>query len=125
MTSRISDLVSVPLRQLVHARTGDKGNRLNIGVVCRDPTLYAALARVLTAERVGAIFASRRPGKVVRYELPRLSAFNFVLDDVLEGGVNASLGLDGHGKSLSFWLLAAEVEIAAECLTALGSTAQR
>ena len=54
-----------------------------------------------------AIFASRRPTRVVRYELPKLFAFNFVLDDVLEGGVNASLGLDGHGKALSFLLLAA------------------
>ena len=65
----------------------------------------------LTAERVTEIFASRRPAKVVRYDLPKLAAFNFVLDDVLEGGVNASLGLDGHGKSLSFLLLDAEIEI--------------
>jgi hypothetical protein len=65
----------------------------------------------VTAEFVADVFASRRPSQVVRYELPKLFALNFVLDDVLEGGVNASLGLDGHGKSLSFLLLGATVEI--------------
>jgi hypothetical protein len=101
----------VRLRDLVNARAGDKGNRLNLAVVCRDPRHYAAVAGALTADRVAAIFASRRPTKVVRYDLPKLAAFNFVLDDVLEGGVNASLGLDGHGKSLSFLLLDAKIEI--------------
>ncbi|HXD46191.1 MAG TPA: hypothetical protein VN655_13760 [Pseudolabrys sp.] len=103
----------VRLRDVVNARAGDKGNRLNLAVVCRDPQSYAAVARALTVEMVAAIFVSRRPAKVVRYDLPKLAAFNFVLDDVLEGGVNSSLGLDGHGKSLSFLLLDAEVEIAA------------
>ena len=65
----------------------------------------------VTAERVRGLFVSRRPASVARYDLPRLHAFNFVLDAVLEGGVNASLGLDGHGKSLSFLLLAATVRI--------------
>lgn len=112
--------VTVPLHRLVHARTGDKGDRLNIAVVCRDPALYTTLARLLTAERVAAVFAARRPRRVVRYELPNLAAFNFVLDDVLDGGVNASLGLDGHGKSLSFLLLAATVEIEADELAGAG-----
>jgi hypothetical protein len=102
---------TVKLRDVVNARAGDKGNRLNLAVVCRDPRHYADVARKLTSERVAQIFASRRPTKVVRYDLPRLAAFNFVLDDVLEGGVNSSLGLDGHGKSLSFLLLDAEIEI--------------
>ena len=102
----------VKLRDVASARAGDKGNRLNLAVVCREPPHYAALARELTAERVAVIFASRRPSKVVRYDLPKLAAFNFVLDDVLEGGVNSSLGLDGHGKSLSFLLLDADIEIA-------------
>lgn len=95
------------LRDLVHARTGDKGNRANIAVVCRDPADFERLRAVLTEAFVAAVFAERQPSRVVRHELPRLAAFNFVLDDVLEGGVNASLGLDGHGKSLSFQLLSA------------------
>jgi len=104
-------MTTVKLREIANARAGDKGNRLNLAVVCRDPRDFADVARALTAERVAAIFAARRPTKVVRYDLPKLAAFNFVLDDVLEGGVNASLGLDGHGKSLSFLLLDADVEI--------------
>ena len=101
------------MQDIANARAGDKGNRLNIALVCRDPKHYAALAAQVTAERVAQIFAARKPTRVVRYDLPKLAAFNFVLDDVLEGGVNASLGLDGHGKSLSFLLLDMPVDIAA------------
>jgi hypothetical protein len=100
MTSR-----TVRLHEIANARSGDKGNRLNIALVCRDAAHYAAVAQQVTAERVASVFAGRRPSRVVRYDLPNLAAFNFVLDDVLEGGVNASLGLDGHGKSLSYLLL--------------------
>ena len=59
-------------------------------LVCRIPAHYPAVAAQVTAERVAQIFAARKPPRVVRYDLPRLAAFNFVLDDVLEGGVNAS-----------------------------------
>ena len=105
-------MTRMKLREIVNARAGDKGNRLNLAVVCRDAREYPALAAALTAERVAQVFAARKPTKVVRYDLPKLAAFNFVLDDVLEGGVNSSLGLDGHGKSLSFLLLDADIEIA-------------
>jgi hypothetical protein len=108
--------IEVPLYRLAHARTGDKGNRVNISLICREPRFYPVIAAAMTAERVRAHFAARRPTQVVRYELPRLFAFNFVLDDVLEGGVNASLGLDGHGKALSFHLLAAAVTVDAALL---------
>ena len=102
---------TVTLHEIANARSGDKGNRLNIALVCRDPAHYPAVAEQITAERVAEAFAARRPSRVVRYDLPKLSAFNFVLDDVLEGGVNASLGLDGHGKSLSFLLLEMPLQI--------------
>jgi len=102
---------TIKLHDIANARAGDKGNRLNIALVCRDPAHYAAIAQQVTAERVAAAFAGRRPSRVVRYDLPRLAAFNFVLDDVLEGGVNASLGLDGHGKSLSYMLLDIDVQL--------------
>lgn len=101
----------VELRDIANARSGDKGNRLNIALVCRDPAYYAAVAAQVTAARVAEAFAARKPTRVVRYDLPKLAAFNFVLDDVLEGGVNASLGLDGHGKALSFLLLGIPVEV--------------
>jgi hypothetical protein len=108
--------IDVPLYRLAHARSGDKGNRSNIALVCRDPRFYSTIAEQITAERVAAHFAARLPRQVTRYELPKLAAFNFVLDDVLEGGVNASLGLDGHGKALSFFLLTAQVTIEAALL---------
>jgi hypothetical protein len=102
---------TVKLYAIANARSGDKGNRLNIALVCRDPAHYPAVAEQITAERVAEAFAARKPSRVVRYDLPKLSAFNFVLDDVLEGGVNSSLGLDGHGKSLSFLLLEIPLQI--------------
>jgi hypothetical protein len=102
---------TVTLHDIANARSGDKGNRLNIALVCRDPAHYPAVAEQITAERVAEAFAARKPSRVVRYDLPKLSAFNFVLDDVLEGGVNSSLGLDGHGKSLSFLLLEIPLQI--------------
>ena len=105
---------AVELRDIANARSGDKGNRLNIALVCRDPAHYAAIAAQVTAARVAEVFAARKPTRVLRYDLPKLAAFNFVLDDVLEGGVNSSLGLDGHGKSLSFLLLRMPVEIGIE-----------
>ena len=103
--------VEVPLYRVAHARTGDKGNHSNIALVCREPRFYPTIAEQVTAERVAALFSARHPRQVTRYELPKLFAFNFVLDDVLEGGVNASLGLDGHGKALSFFLLMAPITV--------------
>ena len=105
---------TVRLHQIANARSGDKGNRLNIALVCRDPAHYDPIAAQITAERVAEVFAARKPTRVIRYDLPKLHAFNFVLDDVLEGGVNSSLGLDGHGKALSFRLLDIEIKIAIE-----------
>ncbi len=88
-----------------HARTGDKGNRVNISVIAYDPADYGWLLQQVTTERVAAHFAHRQPSSVTRYELPRLAAMNFVLDDVLDGGVNDTLNLDMHGKALAFHLL--------------------
>lgn len=95
----------VLLHRLAHARSGDKGNRLNIALVCYRPDFFDTLAAQVTPARVAQLFASREVGTVKRYDLPKLWAFNFVLDHALDGGVNASLGLDGHGKTLSFRLL--------------------
>ncbi len=94
------------LHDYAHARTGDKGDRINISVIAYDARHYAWLVEQLTADRVRQHFAHRRPTQVRRYLLPRLAAMNFVLDGVLDGGVNDSLNLDMHGKALSFHLLA-------------------
>lgn len=99
------------LYQLAHARTGDKGNKVNISVIAYRAEDYPLLVQQVTEERVAAHFAHRRPTKVTRYLLPRIAAMNFVLDDVLDGGVNDSLNLDMHGKSLSFHLLTLPVQV--------------
>lgn len=109
MTS--DDLIEVALHDLAHARTGDKGERANISLMPYDPAAWDFLGKAVTAERVKDWFAHRNVGKVVRYDLPKLQAFNFVLDDVLQGGVNGSLNLDGHGKGLSFHLLSMTVKV--------------
>lgn len=100
---------TISLYKLAHARTGDKGNRSNISVIAYRPEDFSVLQRELTEERVKTHFGFRNPSAVKRYELPHLMALNFVIDDVLDGGVNLSLNLDAHGKSLSYWLLAIEI----------------
>jgi hypothetical protein len=97
--------VTVPLHAVAHARAGDKGNRSNISVIPYSAEAFTYLVEQVTEAKVLAIFAHRGATAVKRYVLPQLPAMNFVIDDALEGGVNASLGLDGHGKSLSFLLL--------------------
>ncbi len=109
----------VLLHQIAHARSGDKGNRLNIALICYRPEYFGIVAEQITADRVAALFASRKIGRVQRFDLPKLWAFNFVLDRALDGGVNASLGLDGHGKSLSFKLLTLPVSLPASLLQSL------
>ena len=116
-------LVTVPLHQVAHARAGDKGNRLNVSLMPYDPAAYPLLAEQLTEARVLALYAHRGAVRVTRYDLPLLPAFNFVIDDVLEGGVNGSLNLDGHGKSNSFILLGVEVRVPATFVRAAAFTA--
>jgi hypothetical protein len=93
------------LRDLAHARTGDKGNTSNIAVIVYRQDDYELLRAELTAERVRDHFRGIVHGEVLRYELPRLGALNFVLHGALGGGVTRSLALDAHGKSLASSLL--------------------
>lgn len=102
---------SVPLYRLAHGRTGDKGNRSNISVIAWQPALWPLLVAQLTELRVAECFAFRQPSRVSRYLLPQLHAMNFVLDDVLDGGVNDSLNLDSHGKCLAYLLLGLSVDV--------------
>ncbi|MCI0509626.1 hypothetical protein C8E00_10425 [Chromohalobacter marismortui] len=99
------ELVTVPLYRLAHSRAGDKGNRLNLSLFPYRPEVYAALVEQVTESRVQALFAHRGASRVSRYLMPNLAGMNLVLDDVLQGGVNGALNLDGHGKTLSFLLL--------------------
>ena len=93
------------LYELAHARTGDKGNKVNISVIAYRAQDFDLLVEQVTEERVAQHFAHRQPSRVQRFVLPKLGAMNFVMDDVLDGGVNDSLNLDMHGKALSFHLL--------------------
>ena len=103
---------TVLLHALAHARTGDKGNRSSISVIAYDPSHFPLLVEQVTVDRVAALFGHRRPTQVVRYVLPKLHAMNFVIDDVLDGGVNGALNLDAHGKTLSSLLLTLPIRIA-------------
>ncbi len=103
-----------PLHLFAHARAGDKGNSATISVIPYVAEAYEFLLAQVTEERVGDLLGHRAIGKVTRYEVPGLPALNFVVEYALEGGVNLSLGLDGHGKSLSFLLLSMPVSIPAE-----------
>lgn len=104
-------MTTVPLHQLAHGRTGDKGNRCSISVIAYDPAHWPLLVEQVTEARVAQAFAHRRPTRVSRYLLPRLHAMNFVIDEVLDGGVNGSLNIDAHGKGLSYLLLRLSVEL--------------
>ena len=103
----------VPLHRLAHGRAGDKGDTLNVSVIAYRPEVFPLLVEQVTEARVADLFRHRAPAAVRRYVLPKLHAMNFVLEGVLDGGVNESLGLDTHGKTLAFLLLDLEVEVPA------------
>jgi hypothetical protein len=104
-------MTRVPLREIAHARAGDKGDRSNVAVFVYEQRHYAAVKAQLTPARLQAEFGNLLRGRIRRYHLDHLGALNFVMDEALEGGVNESLNLDSHGKSWSFLLLGLEVEI--------------
>jgi hypothetical protein len=110
---------TLPLHRAAHGRTGDKGNRSNISVIAWHPRLYPLLVEQVTEARVAQQFAHRRPTCVARYLCPTLHAMNFVLDDVLDGGVNDALNLDSHGKALSYLLLDLTLDVPDELLSLL------
>lgn len=112
MTSTInSPAGTVRLHDIAHARAGDKGNTSNVAVWVNNPEHYALVKEQLTAQRVADAYPNLIRGDVTRYELDDLHGLNFVMHDTLEGGVNSSLGLDSHGKSWSFLILALTVKV--------------
>jgi hypothetical protein len=93
------------VRDIAHARAGDKGNTSNVNVWVYDPADFALLRRTLTPERIKREFPALIQGEVERYVVEHLHGLNIVMHDALEGGVNSSLNLDSHGKSWSYLLL--------------------
>ncbi|MEZ5930592.1 MAG: hypothetical protein R3F54_01295 [Alphaproteobacteria bacterium] len=102
---------SIPLRDIAHARAGDKGDRSNVSLFVFDARDYPVVKAQVTAERLKTAFPTLLKGKVERFELDPIFGLNFVMDQALEGGVNESLNLDAHGKSWSFLVLSLTVEI--------------
>ena len=95
----------VLVRDIAHARAGDKGNTSNVSVWVYDPADFDLLKRTVTAERIKREFPGLIRGEVTRYIVDHLHGINLVMRDALEGGVNASLNLDSHGKSWSYLIL--------------------
>jgi len=104
--------MKVPLSRLAHARSGDKGDTANIGLIAFDPRHYPLLVREVTPERVKAHFGYLCQGEVERFELPNLSALNFLLHRSLGGGGTVSLRLDAQGKTFGAALLRMEIDVA-------------
>jgi hypothetical protein len=102
--------MKVPLSEIAHARSGDKGDMSNIGVIVWRMEDYPVLLREVTAERVKEHFGALVKGKVERFELPNLGALNFLLHEALDGGGTLSLRIDAQGKNMGSALLAMEIE---------------
>jgi hypothetical protein len=107
-------MARVPLARIAHARSGDKGDGSNVGLIADRPELYEVLRREVTAERVKAHFAAVCRGAVERYEVPNLLALNFILHDSLGGGGTLSLKTDAQGKTHGQGLLELELQVPEE-----------
>ncbi len=106
----------VQLARIAHARSGDKGDASNAGLIANSPALYDLLVREVTSERVKSHFSAVCRGAVERFEVPNLLALNFLLHDALGGGGTASLLTDAQGKTHGQGLLELELEVPDELL---------
>lgn len=106
--------MKVQLVKLAHARSGDKGDTANVGLIALREDIYPILVREVTSERVKNHFKGICKGDVERFELPNLGALNFLLHESLGGGGTLSLMTDAQGKTFSTALLRMEIEITSE-----------
>ena len=97
------------LYEIAHSRAGDKGNTLTLSLIPFLQSDYKMICEKITADRVKNHLKQIVSGKIIRYELPHISALLFVCHDALMGGVTTSLALDTHGKTLSYALLEMEI----------------
>jgi hypothetical protein len=104
-------MARVQLLRIAHARSGDKGDTANVGLIALKPEYYPILVQEVTAERVKKHFDGISLGDVERYELPNLSALNFLLHESLDGGGTLSLKADAQGKTYSAALLRMEIDV--------------
>ena len=104
-------MAKILLNAIAHGRAGDKGNRSNIGLIPYRDEDYDLIAEEVTVDRIKTYFGDVVKGDIARHDLPKLKAFNFILDEALEGGVNDALAVDAHGKSRASILLCMEIEV--------------
>ena len=112
--------MKVQLTKLAHARSGDKGDTANVGLIAFRDEFYPILVREVTAERVRNHFEGICKGNVERFELPNLGALNFLLHESLGGGGTLSLMTDAQGKTFSTALLRLEINLSDEEMQTLG-----
>lgn len=112
--------MQIQLTRLAHARSGDKGDTANVGLIALREDFYPLLVREVTAERVKQHFNGICKGQVERFELPNLGALNFLLHESLDGGGTLSLMTDAQGKTFSTALLRMKIEIADDEARRLG-----
>ncbi len=108
------------LLEIAHARSGDKGDTANIGLIALRPEFYPVIVQQVTADRVKQHFKGICQGPVERFELPNLNAVNFLLHNSLGGGGTLSLRTDAQGKTLGAALLRMEIELADELARRVG-----
>ncbi len=116
--------MKVRLVDIAHARSGDKGDTANVGVIALEARWYPVLERYLTRERVAQHFAGLITGSVERYELPNLNALNFLLHGALDGGGTLSLKTDAQGKVFSTALLRLVLDVPDADARAAGLTSE-
>jgi hypothetical protein len=114
-------MARIQLVRIAHARSGDKGDTANVGLIALRPEFYPHLVREVTTERVKEHFTGIVHGDVERFELPNLEALNFLLHNALGGGGTVSLKTDAQGKVLSTALLRMEIEVPDEVVQAAGA----
>ncbi|HET9135520.1 MAG TPA: hypothetical protein VFO76_02695 [Candidatus Kapabacteria bacterium] len=103
--------MKVQLLDICHARSGDKGDAANVGLICREEKFYPVIKKEVTSARVKKHFKGICEGKVDRYELPNLWALNFLLHETLGGGGTVSLKHDAQGKTLAAAMLRMEIDV--------------
>ncbi len=114
--------MKIELTKLAHARSGDKGDTANVGVIALKDEIYPILVREVTAEKVKEHFGAMVKGDVERFELPNLGALNFLLHESLGGGGTLSLMTDAQGKTFSTALLRMKIDLSDDEAGNLGLT---
>ena len=102
---------TIRLRDIAHARSGDKGNHANVGVIAYTQAGFDYIGQVLTETRVAEFFLPLKPKQVERFALPGINAYNFLLHDILAGGASRSLRIDNQGKTLGLAFLQMEIPL--------------